>query len=247
MRRMTSSRFFRLVRRFNSLIPLAAVVITVLAVLVALLGSAWDYAARRRASRTAPVADESGDDRLELQSPSAILGTPVTVLALIGTQELGGFSSGSAERTCNLLFHDVGTGKMHWLRPKDDAAILAWEVLREGEVAEDYGESTGVGARGKGSVLGIRYELAEADTDGDGVVGGGDRLQVALSGVNGEGLTTVLRDADEIRGYSAPHDGRLAVFFRRGEEERVAELDLEARKLVREARLPGMSGGAKGR
>ncbi|HSM91597.1 MAG TPA: hypothetical protein VLT47_01855 [Anaeromyxobacteraceae bacterium] len=234
---MKASRFFRFANRANSLLLFVLLAVGAVALLAAGVAEVWSHLGRHRPE--ARGAGSPGEERLELQAPVAIEGTAVTIVPRSGAWEARGYSSGEGGReTRNLLFHDVSTGRMHWLRPKDDAAIIDWEVLREGEVAASYEEEPGRGARGKGPPLAVRYEIAEADTDGDGVIGAGDRLQVGVSGVAGDGYATVLRDVDELRGRSAPSGGRLALFFRRGEKEWVAEVDLAARRLVRETPLP---------
>ena len=245
MRRMKAARFFRTVNRINSVGILAILAVGTLALLVGLTAGAIDRMGRRPEPRGEAAAGGTGDDRVEYGLPVPIEGSPVTALPLVGVQHFGGsFASGSGEAagtwTRNLLFHDAATGRMRWLRADDRAAVAAWEVLREGELADPWGPDVdgGRGAHGKGALIGIRFEIAEADTDGDGDISPRDRVQVGLSRADGDGYVAVLRDVDEVRGYSAPAGGRLAVFFRRGEEERVAELDLAARRLVREDRLP---------
>jgi hypothetical protein len=84
----------------------------------------------------------------------------------------------------------------------------------------------------------IRYEIADSDTDGDGAVTDEDAVRVAVSGAGGEGLTQVVRDADQILGYAPPRDGTLLVFFRRGDQSVVAAVDLGARRLRRSEVLP---------
>jgi hypothetical protein len=238
---MTSLRFFRLARRFNTLLPLA--IVTIGAAVVA-ASVAHDLLRGARRHVAAPGAAR-GEEALEFQAPVAIQGTSVTTVALNGVQVFGG-SRGSSSYdaagtwTRNLLFHDGATGAMRWLRTDDRAAINAWEILREGEVpeAEGYEEDRGRGVRGKAPILGVRYEIADADTNGDGEISPEDGLKVGLSGLAGEGFVTVLRDADEIRGYSAPTGGKLFVFFRRQQKELVAEIDVEARRLVGEVAIP---------
>jgi hypothetical protein len=234
---MNASRLFRLANRANSLLLLALLAFGAVALAAAGVSEVWSQLGRRGAQDGSP--GEDGEGRAALEPPVAIEGTPITVVALTVAQQRKGFSSGGSwSQTRNLLFHDLTTGATRWLRPKSDAAILGWEVVREGTLAEPYDdEGSGRGARGKAAPLAIRYEIAETDTDGDGVVGGGDRLVVALSSPSGDGLATVVRDVDEVRGYSAPFGGKLSVFFRRGERELAAELDLAARRPIRESQI----------
>jgi hypothetical protein len=103
--------------------------------------------------------------------------------------------------------------------------VAAWQPLREG------GTETG-------PVRWIRYEIADADTDGDGVITSDDARRVAVSGPGGEGLAVVIPDADEIHGYAPPRNGTLLVFFRRGAEDLVGEIDLGGRTLRKTTRLP---------
>ena len=125
----------------------------------------------------------------------------------------------------NLLFYDATAGRSRWLRPDHRGAVAAWEPLRDG-------------AAEKGPVRFIRYEIADADTDGDGEITENDARRVAISGPGGEGFAVVVPDADAIHGYAPLRNGTLLVFFRRGAEDFVGEVDLAARALRKTIQLP---------
>ena len=223
---MNKARVFRTIWRINGVLVLLTFVLIAGAALVGTVLSLFDH--RGRASDTVPAAGApAGEERLDFAATTEIDGTPFVLLPLVERRE-GSYSSDGSEGTRNLLFYDGATGRTHWLRPDHRGLVVGHQLLHERE--EDA-------AGRRGPVRWIRYELALADTNGDGDVSGADRLELALSGPGGD-AETVLRDVDEVLGYGSPRPGTLLVFFRRGEKRLVADLDLEARKVRRTTELP---------
>lgn len=229
---MRASRVFRVVNRINSVLLLGLLAVGAL-FLVQNLVSDLRRASQHR--RPEPSEDEggssrgSGDERVVLETLSALTGTQVSVLALnVHRESSGSYSSkgGYETRTRNLLFHRGPDGRMRWLRADNRAFIEKWEPVQEGEEA-------------RGPLRWIRYEIAEADTDGDGEIGPGDRLQVGVSELDGGGYAPLLRDLDAVLGWAPVSGGRTFVFFRRAQKEWVAEVDLAARRMLRESQIPG--------
>jgi len=101
---------------------------------------------------------------------------------------------------------------------------------RDGTTACDSRGPSGSSSASTASVL--------KDTDRDGETTPRDARQLGISGPAGDDLTIVLEGLDEILGYAPVRDGRMTVFFRRGEGEFGAIVDLRARKLQSEAPLP---------
>lgn len=224
IRRMKTSRFFRTVWRVNGVLVLLAFVLAGGAALIGLVFAAAD--ALGDDTPDAPAAIVEGDEHLAYGLVEEIEGTSHVLLPLTARAPSMPYSSDGAGVTRNLLFYDAATGATRWLRPDHRGAVLDHTLLRDAGKEE-------------GPVRWIRFELADADTDGDGEVTGEDAARVAVSGPGGEGLATVVGDADEILGYAPPRDGTLLVFFRRGAEHLVAEVDLAAREVRRTTALPG--------
>jgi len=224
---MKTARLFRTIWRVNGIFLLASFLLLGAGALVGLAAALLD-----RGSRDAPepaVAVDPEGERLVLGSVEEVSGTPYVLLPLSSRHRYGKFSSGEPSQTRNLLFHDATTGKTRWLLPGHAASVDSYALLAEGGPGDRRQEKP---------VRWIRYEIARADTDGDGDVTGEDVLEIALSGPGGEALTTVLAGVDEVLGYAPPRAGTLSVFFRRGDRYLVGEIDLEARKLVGEHELP---------
>jgi hypothetical protein len=231
---MRTARVFRAIWRVNGVLILVLLVLVGGTALVAAVSSALSS---RRAGGAAPaVVMPATGEKLFFGRIDDVEGSPFVLLPLEARRAVKGMSYSSTHegRTRNLLFYDAATGAAHWLRPDHTAVILDRQMLRENGTVR-RGSERNPGAE---PVRWIRYELASADTNHDGVIDGGDERQVALSGPDGKGLAVVVDRIDEVLGYSSPTSGKLVVFFRRGESEYAGEIDLTARKLVRAAPLP---------
>jgi hypothetical protein len=227
---MTASRFFRLVWRVNGVLVLALLLLGV-ALVVGEFVSDLARDATARAEEDPALARTEAGERLELGDAEAVAGTPFVLLPLATRGERSGkFSSGGEPSvTRNLLFFDAASGAARWLRPDHRGVVAERTFLRDPPAARRDAD---------GPVRFVRYELATADTDGDGEVTGEDALDVAVSGPGGDGLATVLAAPDAILGYQELPDGVLLVFHRRGPDHLVARVDLSAREVVRTTKLP---------
>ncbi len=225
---MNANRLFRTIWRINGVALLLAFVLLAGAALVGTASAIWRSSAHRSEGAAIGAA---GEERFSFGDVREIEGTAEVVIPLHSRHPYGGgssgpFSSGGNELTIrNLLFYDAAAGSSRWLRPDHRGVVVAWEPLRDG-------------AAEKGPVRFIRYEIADADTDGDGEITDNDTRRVAISGPGGEGFTVIVPDADAIHGYAPPRNGTLLVFFRRGAEDLVGEVDLAARTLRKTTRLP---------
>jgi hypothetical protein len=226
---MTSSRFFRAIWRVNGVLILLAFLLGAIGAAVGVLASvSWGD---DRGVHLPPSAVADGE-RLELGAVEAVDGTPHVLLPLETHGSAGGLknlSSGHTSATRNVLFYDTEAGAPRWLRPDHHAVILEREFIRA---------RVEPGHEADGRVRFIRYEIADADSDGDGEVTASDASHVAVSGPGGEGLATVLAGADELLGYRDTGGETLLVFHRRGGEHLVAEIDLAARRTRRTVKLP---------
>jgi hypothetical protein len=187
----------------------------------------------RAAAAPAAVLPATGE-KLFFGGVETIEGSSFVVLPL-ETRHTGGgkFSSGpSSGDTRNLLFFDATAGTGHWLRPDHRGAVLSRELLGESGVVHRWERSP------SGPVRWIRYELALADTNGDGEIDAGDARAIAVTGPEGKDLTIVLADLDQVLGYATPGHGKVVVFFRKGDASFAGEIDLAQRKLVRTTPLP---------
>lgn len=233
---MDSSPLFRTISRINSvLLLLAFLALGGMALVAATSSMAWT----RRANRGPPAAVlPATGERLFFGSIEAVEGSSLVVLPLEARRPGAGLSSGSShvDQTRNLLFYDAASGAAHWLRPDHGTVIVTHELLRESGAVQGRWESRKPGF--SDPVRWIRYELALSDTSGDGVIDGDDVRQVAVSGPDGKDLAVVLDGVDEVLGYAVPENGKLVVFFRRGDAELAGEVSLAARKLVRTVPLP---------
>jgi len=226
---MTSSRFFRTVWRVNGLLVLLTFVLAAGGALAGILTSI-SWGARNSGAEPVAARTEQGEP-LSLGDVEEVGGTPFVILPFSTRNEASKFSSGAEPSvTRNLLFFEASTGATRWLRPDRRAAVAERAFIHApGRPGHDE----------VGPVRFVRYEIAEADTDGDGQVTDEDARSVAVSGPGGEELTTVLSELDAILGYRELEDGTaLLVFFRRGTEHFAARVDLPARKVTRTTRLP---------
>lgn len=224
---MKATRAFRIIGRVNQVLLLGLFLLVAAVAGGELVSSALRQRGRDRAAlvEAAPAHSEPGAPVLEFRDPVSMDGTAYSVLALVeedGTRSKFG-SEPYVAWTRNLLFHDASTGTTRWLRP-DSRACIDWDQIRE------HGQP--------GAIRWIRYEIAEADTNGDGRVTCADRSAIAISDPGGDGLATVLRDVDRVRGYAPLQRTVLTVFYVRGRVDRVADIDLVARKVIRDQPLP---------
>jgi hypothetical protein len=227
---MNATRLFRTVWRVNGVLILGVFLLAGGAAAVGLVAA---VVSRVGGDDRVPVETE-GDEHLAFGLVEQVDGTPHVILPLAARQPGMSYSSDGAAVTRNLLFYDASSHAARWLRPDHRGAVVSHELLREtranGPGGADDEES--------GPVRWIRYEIADRDTDGDGAVTDEDVVRVAVSGPGGEGLSTVVGDADEILGYAPPRGGVLLVFFRRGEESLVADVDLATGRLRKTTPLP---------
>ncbi|WP_242345093.1 hypothetical protein [Anaeromyxobacter terrae] len=228
---MKAQRLFRTIWRINGALLLLAFVTIAVGAAAGLVSTLLE--AGKPAAREETVTEVDGEE-LALGDAQELEGTPHVLLPLVAHHGSGAYSSGERSTTRNLLFFDGAAGRARWLRPDHRAAITTYLPLHDGGGAQGRSEESAP-AR---PVRWLRYELADADTDGDGQITEEDALRVAVSGAAGDDLTVVLPDAEVIHGYSMPRNGTLLVFFRRGGAELVGEIDLAARELRRTTPLP---------
>ncbi len=231
---MRASRVFRAIWRLNGVLLL----LTFLLVAgVAIVGAASFGSSGRRDRPATPAAVlPATGEKLFFGSIEPIEGSAFVVLPL-ETQRTGGGKLSSApyapSATRNLLFYDAASGAAHWLRPDHRASVLSHELISESGVVHRWESRTSAGP-----VRWIRYELALADTNGDGKIDSDDLRVIAISGPEGKDLAVVLADVDEVLGYASPERGKVVVFFRKGDASFAGEIDLARRKLVRTTPLP---------
>jgi hypothetical protein len=232
---MRTSRVFRTIWRLNGvLILLAFVLVGGMALLAATTSAVWSRPNRAPPAAVMPVTGE----KLFFGSVETVDGSSFVLIPLEARRPGAGFSSGSSHvtETRNLLFYDASSGVAHWLRPDHSAVIVNHELLRESGATQRKWDSKPSGANDP--VRWVRYDLATADTNGDGQVDVDDVRQIAVSGPDGKEFTIVLERIDDVLGYASPESGKLVVFFRRGDSEFAGEISLSARKLVRTVPLP---------
>jgi hypothetical protein len=161
-------------------------------------------------------------------------GTPYVLLPLhagelSGRFDTKAFSSGSSEgETRNLLFHDVEKGTSRWLLPEQTTVIRDYTLLRE-EVKVPHHQPAREPE--EAPVRWLRYELEPVRRPGQTERGDG-ALRLAVSGPAGDDLAFVLEGVDEVLGYGPLRATRQVVFFRRGREHFLGELDYATRKPV---------------
>lgn len=232
---MRLARAFRIIQRLNSVLFLLAIV-AVLVTVAAAAASSMSWGARA-APRPAAVTDPVAGEQLYLGAVEDLEGTPYVLLPLETRTPGKMISSGPSHEseTRNLLFYDSSAGTGRWLRPDHRGLIAGYQPLRASGAIQERWEREGLGGD---PVRWVRYELVLKDTDRDGETTPRDARQLGISGPAGDDLTIVLEGLDEILGYAPVRDGRMTVFFRRGEGEFGAIVDLRARKLQSEAPLP---------
>jgi hypothetical protein len=217
--------------RINAVLLLLAGVLLVGLAGIGGVASLWPS----RHEESTPMAEvpERGES-LFLGRVEALDGTPYVLLPL-HAGELSGrfgakaFSSGSNEgETRNLLFHDVEKGTSRWLLPEQTTVIRDYTVLREEVKAPHHQPAR---EPEEAPVRWLRYELEPARRSGETERGAG-ALRLAVSGPAGDDLAFVLEGVDEVLGYGPLRATRQVVFFRRGREHFLGELDYATRKPV---------------
>jgi len=230
---MRATRFFRLVWRINGILILAVCALVAVSLTASFAGNAFG----RRAGPEAPlaVAPERGEE-LYLGEVQEVEGSPYVVLPLQAGERssrlAAKFSSGSdSVETRNLLFHDVDRGTSRWLLPANTTRIRGhWLIRQDGSISRGR-----YGTEDERPVRWIRYEFGP-----EGQVGQGkalDRTTIAISGPAGDDLARVLEGVDEVLGYGPLRGSRQVVFFRRGAEHLVGDIDYSTRKVVQGAPL----------
>lgn len=224
---MRASRVFRAIWRVDGVLILLVFIVAGVAILAEVSSHLLHrHGAEPAETDASPEAGSPGGEHLAFGSIDQLEGTAFVVVPLLSRPgDSGSFSSGDGERVRNLLFYDTATGKTRWLRPDHSGVIVERRELRERDAE-------------KGPVRWLRYEIADRDTDGDGEISAEDGVQVAISGPGGDDLSVVLRDVRVVRGYAFTPRGTLLVFHRKGKGEMVAEIDLAARKVLRNTPLP---------
>jgi len=202
---MTMNRLFRLLWRFNALVVAGAGLAVMAGALIVAVTLYLDQ--RRdepavRADAPAPAAQA-----LAFGDFSPVAGTSVVILPL--EQEVGtyGFASSGGPRsvTRNLLFVDLATGTHRWLIEGGNALISRYRTIERDA------------PRGrKAKAIAIMAQVIDADTNGDGRLGEGDRMTVAFAKPDGTDYTAAIRDVDRLLGRQRMGGDLLVGYERQG-------------------------------
>lgn len=227
MRGDDDNRFFKWVWRFNAIaIAGAAMIVAVAATFV--VHEFYRNMMRERsfetrdalASQALPAAANSPDTvSIRLGRASPLEGTTLTVIEALREQSQKG-SYHTKEDTGNVVnyfFTDSNNGKANWLLPDGKVLIADVTWIVKG--------SPSPAITSHAPVTAAVYVLVRADTNSDGIVGGGDRKTLAVSSADGTGLRTLF-EADRIHSVVQASEDRVTVVYSDGEANYVAHYAL---------------------
>jgi hypothetical protein len=205
-------RFFRIIRRVNSVL-----------FLVVLLGAGgctiW-YALTLyhwHQSRDRPITADKEDDPdpilLTLGDAETVTGTDVQMLRLMAD---GQYGRRQDQDTRNILFLSANDHRGTWLFPTHDNLILETDQIRPWR-SDDLNAPT--------KALYIQF----IPGDPEHAIGPSqyDPFAVALIRSDGTGLAEVLRDVDEVLSYEQFDANSLSITYRNLEELRLARISLD--------------------
>lgn len=229
---MKADRFFTIVQRVNSIFLL----VIGLFALYFLVANMWTFVWR---TGWPSLGSQDGRSAAEAKATPGFLGaferlegTDVVWAPLkFAESPPASLSSGGSEATRNFLFYDLATGKASWLIDQRNA-LFEWHR------AATVGESGSATER----VRALLFQVALKDTSGDGRVTEGDEQELAIAASDGTGFTVLLGNVQSIGDYYSYGDDRGFVFYVSSGTPRVAEIDLENRRLVSDGSLPTAAG-----
>lgn len=228
--------FFTYIRRINSLLLFAGLVVLMLLILWG-VGSSVERSNRDVVTTAkAPGTGEALSFRLD--EIKDIPGTDTQMLKLTASKTKPGIAYSGYERdTRNILFLSGDDKAARWLFPSQDNVIhTAAQLLAP---AEDKNES------GKGNAsLALYFVYSGQDTSGDGEITKDDRSKLALAKANGEGFANVLSGIDHVYSVSLVGERSISILYRVGKRLRHARYSVATlgREFDREVTaIPGIA------
>jgi hypothetical protein len=228
---MEMNRFFRYLWNFNAVV-VAVSGLLVIAVLTYVVYELYDDLLRPWGPATV-VRDrpsQATGEELSFGGVATAKGWHSLRIPMQSRPAGPGYGSGkAAPSTRNFLFHDLNTGGSRWLFPTHDQVIADHRPLTvaKGGVSEDF-------------VLALYYEIVKDDTNGDGRLGVGDRIVIALTLPDGQGYREVVGDADRVIGTQAISDDVLIVMFQTAESAYAAKLSLPSFEVLSTTELAAL-------
>jgi hypothetical protein len=196
-------RFFRWVWRVNGVLFLLAALVFVVGMSIGLVAMLVEMHRDARKSSVVKVADEEIRTKENLGNFEPVKGTGVLRASLQADAE-GTFGSSSRHATVrNYLFFDPADGSSRWLIPGYKGLIVAMHEMPE---------EGGCGSRDK-PVVGMVYELVEADSNHDGKLDESDAKAVAVSTPGGLRFSRVLSGVEQVKGTSLTPENRILVLY----------------------------------
>jgi len=206
--------FFTYIRRLNSLLLFAGLVVFALLVLWG-IGSSVERSNRDVvATAKAPGAGEELSFRLD--EIKDIPGTDAQMLKLTASKTQSGIAYSGYERDIrNILFLSGDDKSARWLFPNQDNVIhTAAQLLAPAEDKNPSGK--GVAAQA------LYFVYSDQDTSGDGEITKDDRSKLALARANGEGFANVLSGIDHVYSVSLVGERSISILYRVGKRLRHA-------------------------
>lgn len=211
---MTMNRFFRLLWRFNALVVAGAGLVVIGGSMVVAVVVIQQE--RRETPIVKPNTPSPDSQKLAFGDFNPVVGVSTVIVPLEQDAESYGFGSSGGRRsvTRNLLFVDLTSGVQRWLIESGSVLILHYRQI-ERDVP-----------RGKrAEAIAILAEIIDADTDGDGRLGNGDRVTVAFTRPDGTGYTEAIRDIDRLFGTRLV-GGDLVIGYERKGDYNIATVRL---------------------
>jgi len=218
-------RFFAVVWRVNAILLLLVATLAVGLFGFAMFQMYRESRPGREAVDVLNVADERIDSsKVQLGSFQQVV-TSGVLRAALETEQEHGFSSGSGAEVRNYLYYDASNGASRWLLAGNKGLILATHELPQG------------GCSDTSDSVAVVYELVEADTNGDSKLTGSDAKVIAVSNPAGSRLTRIVVGVQDVNGTTLTPAGRILVFYTSSATLRVAEVDAETHRIIRDAPL----------
>lgn len=225
---MKSRRFYTWVWRINGLLILAAALVglgmllIVAAMLVSDLGRA-----RHSDMSVKAVQGPAGTPAVSLEDFRDLKGTHFLRASLTVKEERSLVYSKGSRPLRNFYYVDTTTHATHWLIPEYTGLIVDHTSLpaEHARNVEETGPQT------------VVYELADADTDGDGALTRSDALAIAISDPAGRGFVRLLEKVERLNAAHLASKRTLLLIYTKEGAMFSAEVDLDSGKIARQTPL----------
>jgi len=226
---MEESKFFKRVKRFNTVVIAIAGIVAVVMLMFASYFMFSDFTRIKHKHEMVNIDPETEvEETFRLGLMKHIKGSQSVIVPLYSKQNFDvRYSGKSTQSTRNLLFTNMQTGLSNWLLSNNNYLIPQYNLINKSNSYKDDED-----------IVTILYRIVKSDTNKDSRLTENDNLSVSISKPDGTGFTEILGNIEEILGYDLINQEALAIMFYRSGRGYTAHVSLVDFKVTKEIELP---------